>query len=145
MPKDRYLAFAHFLGDLNMILHAFDYEPTSRYWSNSQLEWWVGSLDLNFLVEIPSRSFRFREKALLYIIYIHVYNIYVTVSHVDGLRIKMVSPPVWLTTQNNHTTTHPQVQKGEIPYDLEQCITHIYIWGSKMTSILGQINMFCVG
>ena len=75
-----------------MILHAFDYEPTSRYWSNSQLEWWVGSLDLNFLVEIPSRSFRFREKALLYIIYIHVYNIYVTVSHVDGLRIKMVSP-----------------------------------------------------
>ena len=28
-----------------MILHAFDYEPTSRYWSNSQLEWWVGSLD----------------------------------------------------------------------------------------------------
>ena len=30
-------------GDLNYILYAFIYEPSSRYWTNKQLEWWAGS------------------------------------------------------------------------------------------------------
>ena len=80
-----------------MILHAFDYEPTSRYWSNSQLEWWVGSLDFQAkasrndgaMVNTGPDSqavLVYREKAHIYI-YTYIYIYHVPVSHVHCLPI----------------------------------------------------------